>query len=79
MENIKEINIADVAKIYSGKPGCMCGCKGRYVEGEKALRLLNNMKKFLDLSPEIDEGFDLDGKKYVAAENEQRLYVVYYK
>jgi hypothetical protein len=22
--------LANVTKVYSGKPGCMCGCRGRY-------------------------------------------------
>ena len=26
----KRINLADVKKVYSGRPGCMCGCKGSY-------------------------------------------------
>jgi len=24
------INVGDVVKVYSGKSGCMCGCRGKY-------------------------------------------------
>ena len=24
------ITVADVVKVYTGRPGCMCGCKGKY-------------------------------------------------
>ena|SRR5690348_4415596 len=27
---IKALSIEHVAKVYSGKPGCMCGCNGNY-------------------------------------------------
>ena len=27
---VQNITTADLLKVYSGKPGCMCGCKGRY-------------------------------------------------
>lgn len=30
MKDIQEITPAMVAKTYSGRPGCMCGCKGKY-------------------------------------------------
>lgn len=29
---LKSIKVAAVARVYSGKPGCMCGCNGRYSE-----------------------------------------------
>jgi hypothetical protein len=28
------VNIGNVAKVYSGKIGCMCGCKGKYTYNE---------------------------------------------
>ena len=24
------LTLANVQKVYSGKPGCMCGCRGKY-------------------------------------------------
>ena len=29
------VDIADVAKVYSGRPGCMCGCRGKYTAASK--------------------------------------------
>lgn len=28
------LNVSKVAKVYSGKIGCMCGCKGKYSYNE---------------------------------------------
>jgi hypothetical protein len=25
-----KIQVQDIASVYSGKPGCMCGCRGKY-------------------------------------------------
>ena len=33
------LNVSDTVKSYSGKPGCMCGCKGVYNEGERARKM----------------------------------------
>ena len=33
------LNVMDTVKSYSGKPGCMCGCKGTYNEGERARKM----------------------------------------
>lgn len=30
MINIQEINPSQVVRAYTGKVGCMCGCKGKY-------------------------------------------------
>ena len=29
-----EINVNKIAKVYSGKIGCMCGCRGKYSYNE---------------------------------------------
>ncbi len=28
----------DVKTVYSGKPGCMCGCRGKYTTPEQSAR-----------------------------------------
>ena len=33
------LNVTDTVKSYSGKPGCMCGCNGKYNEGERARKM----------------------------------------
>jgi hypothetical protein len=30
--------LANVEKVYSGRPGCMCGCRGRYTTPEQSAR-----------------------------------------
>ena len=33
------LNVADTVRSYSGRPGCMCGCNGKYNEGERARKM----------------------------------------
>ena len=33
------ITVNQTVRSYSGKPGCMCGCNGKYNEGERARKL----------------------------------------
>ena len=33
------LNVMDTVRAYSGKPGCMCGCVGKYNEGERARKM----------------------------------------
>ena len=35
MINLQELTPAQVVRAYVGKPGCMCGCKGKYYSTEK--------------------------------------------
>jgi hypothetical protein len=30
--------LENVEKVYSGRPGCMCGCRGRYTTPEQSAR-----------------------------------------
>jgi len=32
------LNVSKVAKVYSGKVGCMCGCRGKYSYNEGVAR-----------------------------------------
>ncbi len=33
------LTVNDTVRAYSGKPGCMCGCKGTYNEGDRARKM----------------------------------------
>ena len=33
------LTVNQTTRSYSGKPGCMCGCGGKYNEGERARKL----------------------------------------
>jgi len=30
LETVQSLTVADIATVYSGKPGCACGCNGKY-------------------------------------------------
>ena len=33
------LTLEHTVRSYSGTPGCMCGCKGKYNEGERARKM----------------------------------------
>jgi hypothetical protein len=33
------LTVMDTVRAYSGRPGCMCGCNGKYNEGERARKM----------------------------------------
>lgn len=33
------LTVTDTVRSYSGRPGCMCGCNGKYNEGERARKM----------------------------------------
>lgn len=46
--NITKINPAKVVRSYSGRQGCMCGCRGTYQETPASIkRVVNNMNKIV--------------------------------
>lgn len=36
------LTVNQTTRSYTGKPGCMCGCKGKYNGGERARKLAIN-------------------------------------
>jgi len=34
--------LANVERVYSGKPGCMCGCRGTYSTSQRSVKILFN-------------------------------------
>lgn len=75
--DINQINVSDIKRIYSGRSGCMCGCRGKYTEGKGVSRIFNNMKKFIDatgVKVEEDAG---DGIVFV--DDGVKTYVIYTK
>jgi hypothetical protein len=34
--------LANVERVYSGKPGCMCGCRGTYSISPRSVKILFN-------------------------------------
>lgn len=37
-----DINLNSVSRVYSGKPGCMCGCRGKYSESSRSKAIVFN-------------------------------------
>jgi hypothetical protein len=33
-----QIDVNTIKTVYSGKPGCMCGCRGKYTKPEESTR-----------------------------------------
>ena len=64
----KEITRDKVKRVYSGTPGCCCGCRGKYTEVEGASQgakgavttILNIMNMNLDAVVEEDNHLFLD-------------------
>ena len=69
---MKVIKMEDVARVYSGRPGCACGCKGDYKDSPKAItRMVNKFNKNL-----IDV---VEGGNNLSIENDTRLNILYLK
>jgi len=65
-----------IVKAYSGKRGCMCGCKGRY---STTTRMLNNVYESLrGHVDDVDTGDACGGEKYMAVNIDDRTFAVYY-
>ena len=44
--DIKDVAVSDIARVYSGRPGCGCGCNGKYYDAPHPMvkRVLNKLK-----------------------------------
>ena len=50
MTDTMMIDRATITKVYSGRPGCGCGCRGRYyTDARNITRIVNAMNKRVDL------------------------------
>lgn len=52
VKSITELKVEDVVKVYSGKPGCGCGCNGKYRVNPQHLELASKFR-----------GYDYDKKE----------------
>lgn len=75
-EQLVNLTPDKVERAYSGKPGCMCGCKGKYYEaGHKQItRILNILKT--DPRVRLMDGYILHIDEFDAGD---RNYVCYLK
>lgn len=61
-----------IEQVYAGKPGCMCGCKGRYSENPAQITRVYNI-----LLNNIDQVVVEDDMAYLLTETKN--YVIYFK
>jgi len=70
--NIQSITPEQVTRAYTGKPGCMCGCKGTYAANPaQVVRILRTIQAN-EAKAEVAENGE-----WVAYESRTRNYVVY--
>jgi hypothetical protein len=53
MKNISEVTPEEVMKVYSGKPGCGCGCRGNYRVNPALLEQANKERGYAYEGAEI--------------------------
>ena len=75
------IQVTDITQTYSGKPGCMCGCRGKYNNNPKSFkaaltRMLKTNYKVVLWDPVLST--DEDGG-YLVFETESRTNAIYFK
>ena len=82
------VDISNIAKVYSGKMGCMCGCNGKYSynegveredwQGDVNLRSVKIIAKKVLTNPNANF---TESKQYVFVEDRarNRMQVVYFK
>lgn len=83
------INAKNVTKVYSGRPGCGCGCRGKYsTDARNITRVTNIVNDALTQHGTIDKTIDSYGDEFLRVgmkdgiayfETEKRYYWVYTK
>jgi hypothetical protein len=70
--DIAKLTIADIVRVYSGKPGCGCGCRGTYSETKaQKTRILNTVSNLSEEYPIVES----DG--VLSIETPTRYYWIY--
>jgi hypothetical protein len=76
---IKELKpIEEVTQVYSGRPGCACGCRGKYFDkGSKMVKRVYNL--FTRNLPNV-YSWETSKDKFVALDvGQNRTYTMYYQ
>ena len=81
-----KVDISNIAKVYNGKCGCMCGCNGKYSynegvaredwQGDVSVRSVKIMAKKILTNPKVK--FESD-YAYVEDRELNKMQVVYFK
>lgn len=75
------LNGREVKQVYSGKPGCACGCKGKHTKRDpQNLQAMKTIARHVaTIKQLIADGAKPDtDENYVAVQTESRLYIAYF-
>jgi len=80
MDEVKRttpIDRSQVAKVYSGRPGCACGCRGKHSETPRSITLIvNKLNAFIAAGLNVIDDLQFGN---VSFQTDSRLYIVYLK
>jgi len=76
IEQLKNISLDQIASVYSGKPGCCCGCRGKHYSDPSTNAAM--FRKVFYLLKANEEKVSVEGG-YVAAQINGREYIAYLK
>jgi len=70
---LNQLSPCTVKEVYNGKPGCMCGCKGRYSSNPSSIqRTINTLQE------NTNTQFDKDARCFYL-ETDTKMHAVYLK
>jgi hypothetical protein len=76
------INAAQITKVYTGAPGCACGCRGNYSTAKNVISKVLKIYNKTEVEA-VQEGSmpSLDGENFVFWDNAEgtRTYTIYFK
>jgi len=75
--DINDCLVSDVRRVYSGRPGCGCGCRGKYYDAPH--NMVKRVYRILRKSPDTKFQSTLTGSGIFYLENEKRYYWMFLK
>lgn len=76
--DVSTIDYAKIDRVYSGKPGCMCGCRGTYSSNKGQITRVINKMKAIEKPKLLQDGYIV----YVSEDRDTpntHAYVIYLK
>lgn len=75
------ITKADIVRVYSGLPGCACGCRGTYSESKAQITRVMNMYNALPEGTKVNTSYRNGELEFVYwdSQNGNRTYTIYTK
>jgi hypothetical protein len=69
-----QIDVNTIKRVYTGKPGCMCGCRGKYTKPDESMRSVKIIVGKLASNPNTH--YD-DIAKCFYVQTDTRMYAAY--